>query len=58
MKCSKCGDETPENKIKYFHQQRLCGWCWDEVKNKTITRRSFVAWVERNKEKVKEEMMK
>ncbi|HUS49451.1 MAG TPA: hypothetical protein VMZ91_04765 [Candidatus Paceibacterota bacterium] len=58
MKCSKCGDETPKNKIKYFHKQKLCKWCWGKLHPKEAPRKVHVAWIERNKEEIKREMMK
>jgi len=52
MKCSKCKDEIPKGKEKYHHKKVLCKWCWEKLHQKRPTRLSFVAWVQKNKEKM------
>ena len=58
MKCSKCKDEIPKGKEKYHHKKVLCKWCWDKIHPGHLTKRSFVAWVQRNKEEIKKKMTK
>jgi len=58
MKCSKCGDTIPKGKETYHHKEVLCGWCYEKIHPKEATRRSYVTWVERNKEKIRKKMLK